>query len=77
MTRLDQPLRQRQPLRIYTEVCVSVQIKEGNGAAHKAKRGVRQAVIQAHDKPWSPNHKSVCACRSRRVMRLHTRLRGG
>ena len=31
----------------FTEVCVSVQVKEGNEAAHKAKKGVRQAVIHS------------------------------
>ena len=30
----------------YTEVCVNVQVKEGQEAAHKAKRGVRQAVVR-------------------------------
>ena len=40
------PSTAKAALESFAAVCVCVQIKEGNEAAHKAKRGVRQAVVR-------------------------------
>lgn len=34
-------------LSLLRNLCFEVQVKEGNEAAHKAKRGVRQAVVKS------------------------------